>query len=54
MHPPLLAQQSGTTRRLQAVSAVNDTVAWVSGAGGAWAVTVNGGQVWRAGVAGAA
>lgn len=43
-------QASGTTQRLQAVSPVNEFVVWVSGTGGTWAVTTNGGTTWRAGV----
>lgn len=53
--PPLAAQrlvrqQSGTTARLQAVSAVDERVAWASGTGGTWVVTTDGGTTWRAGV----
>lgn len=55
--PPRLVlqpQQSGTTALLQAVSAVDDQVAWVSGHRGTWARTVNGGASWTTGrVAGA-
>jgi photosystem II stability/assembly factor-like uncharacterized protein len=47
-------QVSGTTHRLQAVSAVDENVAWVSGTGGTFAVTVNGGRSWRLGVVPAA
>jgi photosystem II stability/assembly factor-like uncharacterized protein len=43
-------QISGTTNRLQAVSAVDLNVAWVSGLGGTFGVTVNGGRSWRIGV----
>lgn len=47
-------QSSGTEALLIAVSPVNDSVAWVSGAGGTWLRTVNGGATWQAGrVAGA-
>ncbi len=47
-------QVSGTTARLQAISAVNDQIVWASGTGGTFVVTTNGGLSWRAGtVAGA-
>ena len=42
-------QASGTTALLIAVSAVNDSVAWVSGAQGTWLRTVDGGTTWRTG-----
>ena len=42
-------QQSGTTALLQAVSAVNDSVAWVSGHRATWARTTDGGATWSAG-----
>lgn len=48
--PTLTPQQSGTTKRLQAVSPVNRDVVWVSGVGGTYAVTTDGGRTWRAGV----
>jgi len=48
--PTLTPQDSGTLNRLQAVSAVNPQVVWVSGLGGTFAVTTNGGKTWRAGV----
>jgi photosystem II stability/assembly factor-like uncharacterized protein len=35
---------------LQAISPVNDQVAWASGAGGTYVVTTDGGTTWRAGV----
>ena len=41
-------QESGTGVLLQAVSAVNDSVAWVSGHGGTWARTLDGGKTWTA------
>ncbi len=44
----LEAQESGTDVLLQAVSAVNDTVAWASGHGGTWARTLDGGETWTA------
>ena len=52
--PVLTAQRSGTTALLQAVSAVNDSVVWVSGHAGTFARTLDGGASWQAGrVAGA-
>src|SRR6266850_1260270 len=36
--PTTTPQQSGTTNRLQAISPVNDRVAWASGVGGTYAV----------------
>jgi photosystem II stability/assembly factor-like uncharacterized protein len=47
--PALVAQQSGTTALLQAVSAVDDRVVWVSGHRGTWARTTDGGATWRTG-----
>lgn len=41
-------QQSGTEVLLQAVSAVDDSIAWVSGHGGTWARTLDGGRTWEA------
>ena len=43
-------QQSGTTNRLQAISPVNDQIAWASGVGGTYAVTTNGGATWHSAV----
>jgi photosystem II stability/assembly factor-like uncharacterized protein len=43
------AQESHTTALLIAVSAVNDSVAWVSGAQGTWLRTLDGGSTWQAG-----
>ncbi|HEY6412463.1 MAG TPA: hypothetical protein VIX42_02170 [Edaphobacter sp.] len=52
--PALIAQQSGTTNRLQAISPVNSRVVWASGVGGTFVKTTDGGQTWTAGtVAGA-
>jgi photosystem II stability/assembly factor-like uncharacterized protein len=48
--PTLTPQVSGTRNRLQAVSAVNERVVWVSGVGGTYALTTDGGERWRAGV----
>lgn len=42
-------QVSGTTALLIAVSAVNDSVAWASGARGTWIRTTDGGAHWTAG-----
>jgi photosystem II stability/assembly factor-like uncharacterized protein len=39
-------QTSGTTVLLQAVSAVNDQVVWVSGHGATWTRTTDGGATW--------
>lgn len=41
-------QESGTGVLLQAVSAVNENVAWVSGHGGTWVRTLDGGETWTA------
>jgi photosystem II stability/assembly factor-like uncharacterized protein len=46
--PGLTDQVSGTTALLQAVSAVNERVVWVSGHKATFAVTTDGGQTWRA------
>lgn len=48
--PTRTPQTSGTTNRLQAVSAVSERVVWVSGVGGTYAVTTDGGATWRAAV----
>lgn len=45
----LAEQQSHTTALLQAVSAVNDRVVWVSGHRATWVRTVDGGRTWVAG-----
>ena len=47
--PVLTTQQSGTTALLQAVSAVDERVVWVSGRLGTFARTTDGGQRWEAG-----
>ena len=44
------AQSSGTDRLLQAVSVVNSSVVWVSGHGGTFARTTDGGATWRTAV----
>jgi len=52
--PTLSAQHSGTAARLQAVSAVDSSVAWASGVDGTWTRTLDGGRSWEVGsVAGA-
>ena len=48
--PTLTPQTSGTTARLIGVHAVNQNVAWVSGVGGTFAVTTDGGATWHPGV----
>ena len=48
--PTLTPQSSGTTQRLQAISPVNNRVAWASGTGGTFTVTTDGGATWHAGV----
>jgi photosystem II stability/assembly factor-like uncharacterized protein len=45
-----LTQESGTTQRLIAVSAVTLNIAWASGAGGTYTRTMDGGLTWKAGV----
>lgn len=44
---PLVAQASGTEALLQAVSAVDERVVWVSGHRGTFALTTDGGATWR-------
>jgi photosystem II stability/assembly factor-like uncharacterized protein len=48
--PTLEEQRSGTTRLLQAVSPVDSSVVWVSGHGGTWLRTTDGGRTWAGGV----
>ena len=48
--PKLTPQNSGTTKRLQAVSPVNADVVWASGLGGTFVVTTDAGETWKAGV----
>jgi len=48
--PTVTRQESGTTASLVGVSAVSARVAWVSGRGGTFAVTTDGGARWRSGV----
>jgi photosystem II stability/assembly factor-like uncharacterized protein len=45
--PTLTPQESGTTQRFFAVSPVNSRVVWASAAGGTFALTTNGGKIWR-------
>lgn len=48
---PLITTQTVATRQLlQAVSVVSNDVVWVSGHGGTWARTEDGGATWTAGV----
>ena len=49
LSPTLVAQTSGTTALLQAVSAVDERVVWVSGHRGTWARTTDGGATWQTG-----
>lgn len=46
--PVVTEQHSGTTARLQAVSAVNERIVWASGVHGTWARTLDGGATWAA------
>jgi photosystem II stability/assembly factor-like uncharacterized protein len=52
--PKLQDLVSGTTQRLQAVSVVDPKTVWVSGTGGTFGVTLDGGASWRTGVVPAA
>jgi photosystem II stability/assembly factor-like uncharacterized protein len=45
--PRWLVQTSGVTARLRGVSAVNDRVAWASGAAGTVVRTADGGETWQ-------
>lgn len=47
--PGVEQQVSHTTALLQAVSAVDESVVWVSGHAGTWARTLDGGATWTAG-----
>ncbi len=47
-HPELTPQESGTTARLQAISVVDEAVAWASGVAGAVVRTTDGGSTWTA------
>ncbi len=46
--PTLTSQASGTEQLLQAVSVVSESVVWVSGHGGSYARTLDGGLTWQA------
>jgi photosystem II stability/assembly factor-like uncharacterized protein len=48
--PPLEIQTSNTSQLLQAVSVVDSSVVWVSGHGGTWARTIDGGRAWTTAV----
>jgi photosystem II stability/assembly factor-like uncharacterized protein len=48
--PRIMAQSSGTTQLLIAVSPVNSRVVWAAGTGGTFVVTTDGGNTWRSGV----
>jgi photosystem II stability/assembly factor-like uncharacterized protein len=48
--PGLELQRSGTSQLLQAVSVVDALSVWVSGHGGTWARTLDGGRSWTNGV----
>ncbi len=47
--PSMISQVSGTDQLLQAVSPLSDSVVWVSGHGGTYARTLDGGVNWQAG-----
>jgi photosystem II stability/assembly factor-like uncharacterized protein len=48
--PTLEEQSSGSTELLQGVSVVDANVVWVSGHGGSWGRTTDGGRTWRVSV----
>lgn len=48
--PSLTPVESGTEELLQALSVVDSQVIWVSGHGGTWGRTLDGGATWRTGV----
>jgi len=48
--PTLKEQRSGTTELLQAISVVDETTVWVSGHGGTWVRTTDGGHTWHSAV----
>jgi len=50
IEPVLTPQRSGVSVRLQAVSAVDENVVWVSGMAGTYARTKDGGKTWSAAV----
>lgn len=45
--PTLTAQSSGTVNRLQTISPVSESVVWVSGVAGTYAITTDGGKSWQ-------
>ncbi len=49
--PRWMAQASGTTQSLRAVSAVSAAVVWASGTGGTYLRTMDGGKTWHTAVA---
>ncbi len=48
--PTFVAQQSGTTNGLIAVSPVNPQIVWAAGRAGTFVVTTDGGETWKVGV----
>lgn len=50
LDPRIEAQSSGSTSLFIGVHIVDDTTVWISGTGGAWARTVDGGNTWQTGV----
>lgn len=48
--PALEDQRSATRRLLQAVSPVDTSVVWISGQGGTWQRTTDGGRTWTGGI----
>jgi photosystem II stability/assembly factor-like uncharacterized protein len=48
--PTMIDQVAGTNERFQAVSAVSRDTVWISGTGGTFARTVDGGASWQVGV----
>ena len=48
--PRLELQESGVEVLLQAVSPVSESIVWVSGHGGTWLRTLDGGSTWESGV----
>lgn len=50
LDPVLTAQASGVDARLIGISAVDENIVWISGTGGTYARTTDGGATWQAGV----
>src|SRR6187397_2716238 len=48
--PVLTDQSMKSSTRFQAVSALSNDVAWISGTRGSWARTLDGGKTWQAGM----